>query len=201
MCNIFKRLGVFASAMVIMTALGCAESGTGDGTSVVDGSPTSPPPGQVEAGLVAVQSCGELETYIKSVAVSELDKGTMYYTTGVGAPPPSPAVDFGSDAAGGQGNEAPTSPTTGGSNGESGDQNGGPSYSDTNNQIAGVDEADLVKTNGNHIFTVDGQTLRIVKTLPAADSELVAELELAASPQELFLSGDTLLVYGRTWGE
>lgn len=186
--------------LIVALPLGCAQSG---GSGQTDPAATDPgnstPLGQVEAGLVSLQSCGELEGYVKAVALSELDKGTQYYVGGIG---PEPAVDvaFGDTAndgaSGGEG--SPSAPTAGGQN--EGGGNDGPTYSDTNNQVAGVDEADLVKTDGNHIYTVSDGVLRIVKSLPAADSELVSELTVGTYPSELFLHGDTLVLYGQTWG-
>ena len=44
---------------------------------------------------------------------------------------------------------------------------GGESFSETNVQEAGVDEADIVKTDGEYIYLVKEATIRIVKAYPA----------------------------------
>lgn len=48
---------------------------------------------------------------------------------------------------------------------------GAADFSSTNVQVAGVDEADIIKTDGNYIYQVSGQKLTIVKAFPAAEME------------------------------
>ncbi len=68
----------------------------------------------------------------------------------------------------------------------------GESYSGTNVQVAGVDEPDLVKTDGERIFVVGrGQLFWIDVT---GEPKVVASMPLGGWGQQLFLSGDRLLV-------
>jgi inhibitor of cysteine peptidase len=67
-------------------------------------------------------------------------------------------------------------------------------YSTTNVQVGGVDEADIVKTNGTYIYTITGNTLRIIDAYPAEHAKIVATLEFSGSPQALYLTGDRLIV-------
>jgi uncharacterized secreted protein with C-terminal beta-propeller domain len=72
-------------------------------------------------------------------------------------------------------------------------------YSRTNLQVAGVDEADTVKTDGNYIYKVNGQEIQIIKAVPAGKMELVSTIsyqEGKMSPRELYVSGNTLTVVG-----
>ncbi len=72
-------------------------------------------------------------------------------------------------------------------------------YSRTNLQVAGVDEADTVKTDGNYIYKVNGQEVQIIKAVPAGKMELVGTISYAEgqmSPRELYVSGNTLAVVG-----
>jgi inhibitor of cysteine peptidase len=75
---------------------------------------------------------------------------------------------------------------------------GASSYSETNNQVHGVDEADLIKTNGTHVFQVFDGKVRIVKAVPASKMEVVATLSYDHSffPNEIFLHHNQLVVIG-----
>jgi len=76
--------------------------------------------------------------------------------------------------------------------GEAGD------YSETNNQVEGVDEADLVKTDGEYIYTIaDGRVIITDVRNPKAMAK-IAELPYESSfyPMQLFLHEDTLIVIG-----
>jgi uncharacterized secreted protein with C-terminal beta-propeller domain len=86
---------------------------------------------------------------------------------------------------------APMAPTTSAGSGSS-----GPDHSTTNNQIATVDEADIIKTDGNYIYTVTESTLFIVKAYPGEDAKVVSKIMLKSGAQGLFISGNKLVVIG-----
>lgn len=71
-----------------------------------------------------------------------------------------------------------------------------PDYSGTNNQVRGVDEADLVKTDGNFLYVISGKKLYIVKAHPANQAVKTAALEFDGRPSEAFVNGDSLVVFG-----
>ncbi len=74
---------------------------------------------------------------------------------------------------------------------------GSSDYSETNNQIEGVDEADIVKTDGDYIYYTENNIVYIVKANPAEELEVLAELEIEdVWPQELFIDEDKLIVIG-----
>jgi len=64
----------------------------------------------------------------------------------------------------------------------------GVNYSTTNNQELGVDEADLVKTDGNTIFTLSGHTLAVLGVPQIGALEKQAELDIEGWPSQLLLS-------------
>ena len=68
----------------------------------------------------------------------------------------------------------------------------GVDYSGTNVQVAGVDEPDVVKTDGERIFVVAQGQLHWIDATGAP--EIVASMPLDGWGQQLFLSGDRLLV-------
>ncbi|SMF77398.1 Secreted protein containing C-terminal beta-propeller domain [Pseudobacteriovorax antillogorgiicola] len=67
-------------------------------------------------------------------------------------------------------------------------------FSKTNTQVEGVDEPDIVKTNGTHIFTATGNKVQIVKSWPAADMIALPALEFPGRVNNLFLTEDQKLV-------
>jgi len=70
-------------------------------------------------------------------------------------------------------------------------------YSETNIQVQGVDEADIVKTDGEYIYTITNNKLIIAKAYPAEDAEILSNIELGNfNPRELFIHDDRLLVLG-----
>ena len=72
-------------------------------------------------------------------------------------------------------------------------------YSPTNIQVAGVDEADIVKADSQgYIYAISGTTVSIVKAYPATEAEVVSRINYAnqSSLIGLFVSGDRLTVLG-----
>ena len=77
-------------------------------------------------------------------------------------------------------------------------QRAGVDYSTTNVQEVGVDEPDIVKTDGNRILAVAQGVLYYVD-VSGRRPELVGSLQLENGwAQEMLLAGDTLLVMSRT---
>jgi len=66
-------------------------------------------------------------------------------------------------------------------------------FSSTNNQVAGVDEADLVRTDGRYLYMVTGSELVVIDTDPASLS-VVSRTPIAGHGQTLYLHGDRLTV-------
>jgi uncharacterized secreted protein with C-terminal beta-propeller domain len=71
---------------------------------------------------------------------------------------------------------------------------GASDYSQTNVQVAGVDEPDYVKNDGKYIYVLSGTTLTIVDAYPAASAAIVSKTELDNTPKEIFLSGNRLVL-------
>ena len=70
-----------------------------------------------------------------------------------------------------------------------------PDYSTTNIQVAGVDEADIVKTDGEYIYLVSGERIIIVKAYPPEQAQVLSEIELEGTATGLFINGDRLVVF------
>ncbi len=80
---------------------------------------------------------------------------------------------------------------------EGGDSSGG-GFTGTNNQEAGVDEADLVKTDGSRLVLVTANMMRVVDL---ATNTITKEIDLGAENYggELFLVGDKALLMTQGW--
>jgi uncharacterized secreted protein with C-terminal beta-propeller domain len=68
-------------------------------------------------------------------------------------------------------------------------------YSTTNIQVAGVDEADIVKTDGEYIYVVSGNKTIIVKAYPPEQAQIVSEIELGGAIIGIFVNGDRLVLF------
>jgi uncharacterized secreted protein with C-terminal beta-propeller domain len=82
-------------------------------------------------------------------------------------------------------------------------------YSDTNTQVAGVDEADLVETDGSFIYRLNGYQLSIIDVRDPATARVVATMDFSGtqvgpsyyygSPVGMYLAGNRLVVLTRSW--
>ncbi|MFA5992596.1 MAG: beta-propeller domain-containing protein [Candidatus Pacearchaeota archaeon] len=72
-------------------------------------------------------------------------------------------------------------------------------YSQTNIQVEGVDEADMVKNDGKYIYTVNGQNVVITQAYPASDMKVVGKIDLNKSIGNIFLNGDRLVLFAQDY--
>jgi inhibitor of cysteine peptidase len=68
-------------------------------------------------------------------------------------------------------------------------------YSATNIQVAGVDEADIVKTDGVYIYIASGNSTIIVRAYPAEQSQVLSKVEVEGTVIGIFINGDRLVVF------
>lgn len=76
-----------------------------------------------------------------------------------------------------------------------------PNYSSTNVQVQGVDEADLVKTDGEYIYQVTSTGVMVSKAYPTDEMNLTARIRFEDQgfvPSELYLDSDYLVVIGHS---
>jgi uncharacterized secreted protein with C-terminal beta-propeller domain len=79
-------------------------------------------------------------------------------------------------------------------------------YSTTNIQVEGVDEADIIKTDGIYIYVASEDTVHIVRAFPPEKAALVSSLTFDHRVQNIYVNGDKLivmeaddLIYLRPW--
>jgi len=76
-------------------------------------------------------------------------------------------------------------------------------YSKTNIQVEGVDEADVVKTDGEYIYVISGQKMIIVKAYPAEEAAVLSKVTVNGTLKQLFINGERLIVFYEkgSWSE
>ncbi len=93
---------------------------------------------------------------------------------------------------------APTAPESAPTAAEASPQDGGTSdlaYSETNIQVEGVDEADIVKTDGEYIYIVSDNNLTIVKAYPPEEAKVVSKNTFDGTIMGIYINGDKLAVF------
>ncbi len=165
--------------------------GCGDKNGIPENQPV-----QMKARLESFESCGALESYIEDAAVldmrTSLERSKPSYWKSRGGWFGGPvAVEDGASAptAG-----APNAPGAG-DNASSGPNN----HTGTNNQVAGVDEADFVKNDGTRIFVLSGQKLYLHRSWPAESLRAESSLKLEGWPREMFLHEDQVVVFSEVY--
>jgi len=114
--------------------------------------------------LVAARGCEDLRSFVTDLAVERLVEYLYLWSWAV--PWSSPGGGLGT----------------------------GPSdYSSTNVQEQGVDELDIVKTDGSHIYVTTRNSLRVTRSWPAETTAEIASLPIGIWSQGLFLSQDRAL--------
>lgn len=68
-------------------------------------------------------------------------------------------------------------------------------YSTTNIQVEGVDEADIVKTDGEYLYIISGRSVVIVKAYPPEEAAVVAKINVKGTLKQLFINNDRLVIF------
>ncbi|HYY51800.1 MAG TPA: beta-propeller domain-containing protein, partial [Myxococcales bacterium] len=138
--------------------------------------PAAPPRIQTHVTLARAATCESLTQQVHDTAVRQM-RSAMDAWKGIAYAVPA--------AAGGS--ATPASP-------------GAPaSYSTTNTQVAGVDEADFVKNDGTRIFVLSGRTLFSATSWPPQNLALAGKLEIEGWPSSMFLEGNQVVVFSSIW--
>tara|TARA_B100001996_G_scaffold170130_1_gene129734 strand:+ start:158 stop:2608 length:2451 start_codon:yes stop_codon:yes gene_type:complete len=67
-------------------------------------------------------------------------------------------------------------------------------FSETNNQESGVDEADFLKTDGFHIYMLNGQLLLIMGVPEFGNLTMESNLSIEGNPTQMMIEGDRLVI-------
>ncbi|NRF95807.1 beta-propeller domain-containing protein [Paenibacillus frigoriresistens] len=80
-----------------------------------------------------------------------------------------------------------------------------PGYSGTNVQVEGVDESDVVKTDGTYIYTVNKQRIIVTQAYPADQMKVLSILDFPGNqdtqfqPSEIYVDDKHLIVLGNSY--
>lgn len=166
----------FAALCVIsLVAAACATQEVATTTTDDDSGPV----GVFASELIVLDSCDELLDYYISNALEIVGPYGLGGYAGPWFDQPDMATD---DAAGAEVN-VPTPSRD---------------YTDTNVQVKGVDEADIVKTDGFRIVTALDDHIRTWEVGEPGATH-VGSLQLPFWPQAMFLRGDTVVTMGGVW--
>jgi uncharacterized secreted protein with C-terminal beta-propeller domain len=101
----------------------------------------------------------------------------------------------------------PSTPTDNGSSGEAtggggtaGTGNSGGDFSGTTVQVKDVDEADILKAEGDRLFLLHGGTLFVLQAWPADATEILGSSLLEGTPTEMFVKDGTAVVFSSVYG-
>ncbi|XYH97775.1 beta-propeller domain-containing protein [Sorangium sp. So ce1128] len=175
----------------------------------------SPPVGSHSAPLHRAESCDDLEASLKQDALAKMNAQidamiasySVYGTPRGGGGVIGVGENGGDDLGATPGGDAdptdvpsPTPPQAGGAEDAAGDGSDAPTHSDTNTQVAGVDEADIVKTDGNNLYILHDQSFYTLAAWPASSLSVGSSLAIEGQPHEMFVADDKVVVYSSVDG-
>ncbi|MHA2067925.1 MAG: beta-propeller domain-containing protein, partial [Candidatus Thorarchaeota archaeon] len=70
-----------------------------------------------------------------------------------------------------------------------------PDYSTTNIQVEGVDEADIIKTDGQYIYLTSNSLIHIIKVYPPEEAAILSTIKLNGTILGIFINEDKLVVF------
>ena len=70
-------------------------------------------------------------------------------------------------------------------------------YSTTNNQVAGVDEADVLKNDDKYIYLLSGGTFMVIESWPAASTHPLSITPVEGTPLKLFVHQGRAAIYSQ----
>ncbi len=182
----FSALGVVGLSLL---ATGCA------GEDPKPGPEWDDEVGTASLYLQAVGSCGEVEQAVRDAAYEEMKQSLhaeMMQWLADGEARCEAQDDMYAGYAEGSGDSA----AAGGDYADDGGSQGPEERSETNNQVAGVDEADFLKTDEDgFLYVLSGDSLHVVEAWPAADADRVGAIAIEGTPKKLFVRGNRALVY------
>jgi hypothetical protein len=176
-----------AIVAVVLLAAGCSSSNQKPRTEVAEGL----------AALEQVSSCADLEGDLRRSALAQmneqLDSALALALENVGL---CPAYDSTADGGVGTGTGGVAPGATSNADGSAG--NGAErasSYSTTNTQVAGVDEADILKNDDRYFYLLAKGELQILLVWPPEQAQVLSHTRIEGRPLKLFVQSGRAVVY------
>ncbi len=204
-----------------LTGLACSDSKGGGGTGPSPTPGGDPPgiendgfgkvPATAQSVLRKAQSCSDLIGMLQGDALRKMNDyvdaqvetykrfGQQFNTLNSGT------VASGANAGAPSGSPTPSLPGSGGAAGDSKGASGGAGqaatdYSQTNTQVKGVDEADIVKNDAKYIYLLHGKTFRVMSAFPATALAATSSVDLEGTPQEMFVADGKAVIFSTVDG-
>ena len=170
--------------VLIAGSIGCDSSGPQATKQVTE----------YEAALRQAATCDEVLEAIQDDAIAKVDLELKSFIEQEYYPQWGGPVAFDNAAEGGDRGPVPTTDADGGAEAPSG-------FSDTNRQVADVDEADIVKVadEGRKLYVIRGTGFHEFDSWPAAQTSKVADLEIEGGAIEMFVEGERAVVFSNTY--
>ena len=145
------------------------------------------------SGLPFVGSTSEFNNLLKDLAAEDIEQ--VYYNIIVDDLAPGMRAEAAEAQADGFAAASPPAAVTQSAAGAAGD------YSSTNIQVQGVDEADIIKTDGQYIYHLSDGKLHIIKADGRGNMEKTAVINFEPNrggyyPNDMYIDGDRLCVIG-----
>ena len=74
-----------------------------------------------------------------------------------------------------------------------------PDFSTTNVQVAGVDEPDIVKTDGEYLYMVSNEQIYIIRAYPPENATVLSVITGDMRPEHIFINENTLVIFGDSY--
>jgi len=175
------KTGLFLLMGASGLAVGCSGSGS-KSTEVVD---------ITSASLRRAQSCQDLTQALRDDALSKLNRRIDAEIRAV-------HEGYTPYAYGGEGD--PTAGSAGGATNGGNSPAPAPAHSDTETQVKGVDEADIVKADGTKLYVLHGQKFLVVNAWPAANLATAGSVDIEGEPSEMFVANGKATVFSSVDG-
>lgn len=166
------RISLIAAGIFPILVAGCPQN-------------AGPAGGTGEAKLVAFSSSQELLDYFRGQARAQTQSRSwgMPDFFGFGGMAPAAGAEDSADTG------------NGGTGGTSDEQ----SFTTTNLQEVGVDESDVIKSDGTYFYIARGDTLRVVQATPIGELAEVGRLNLDVRVSEMYLFGTKLILLAQRY--
>lgn len=73
-------------------------------------------------------------------------------------------------------------------------------FSTTNVQVKQVDEADIIKTDGENIYVVSGNCMHIIRAYPSQNAEVLSSYQFNGNPEALYSNDGKVVLIARDYG-
>jgi uncharacterized secreted protein with C-terminal beta-propeller domain len=168
-----------------LLALGCGSQGG----NVPHHEPEHPVGSNSEPLLTETNTCSELLDSVQQDALAKIEMRTQQYLRWYTQDRGMGTADSGASGDGRSSGAESAAPS---------DDATPDDYSETNNQVEGVSEADIVKTDGEHIYLLSGNKLFILKSWPAEQTSIEAQFTLEGYAHEMFVAHGRAVVFSQT---